>query len=125
MFANHVGDKIVPVTVEDMPKMKLGKGGESDQVFYSVTRDSKNGNVYLKLVNGGKNAQPVTFALDGVKTVKGKAEKWQLSSAQTTDTNSMDEPTKIVPVASKAAVGKNFTVTLDPSSIVVLTLQTK
>lgn len=125
MFANHVGDKIVPVSVENMPKMKLGKGGESDQVFYSVTRDSKNGNVYLKLVNGGKSAQPVTIALDGVKTVKSKAEKWQLSSAHTTDTNSMDEPTKIVPVASKAAVGKNFTVTLDPSSIVVLTLQTK
>jgi alpha-N-arabinofuranosidase len=50
----------------------------------------------------------------------------RLSAENPTDTNSITEPTKIVPVTSKATgLGNTFTQTFAPLSINVLQIETK
>ena len=118
MFAGNVGDKIVPVEVSDMPKMNV-KGAKMDQLYYSATRDSKTGKVYLKLVNGG--ATTVTLTIDNVGAKSGGKAVWTvLKSAKPEDTNSIDHPRNIVPATTKTKAGKMFKLTLAPYSVNVL-----
>lgn len=119
MYANHVGNKIVPVEVAKMPKM-TAKDGELPQIYYSATTDTKTGKTYLKLVNGGSTKQNVTIYIKGGKVQKN-GKQIILTSAKPEDTNSIDNPRNIVPVAKKIKAGKNFKVNLPAYSVNVLT----
>ena len=119
MYANHVGNKIVPVEVAKMPKM-AAKDGELPQIYYSATTDTKTGKTYLKLVNGGSTKQNVTIYIKGGKVQKN-GKQIILTSAKPEDTNSIDNPRNIVPVAKKIKAGKNFKVNLPAYSVNVLT----
>ena len=62
----------------------------------------------------------------GVGSVASKGVATVLKAKQPTDTNSLEEPKKIVPVIEKAKrLGTDFTRTFPPYSITVLELQTK
>ena len=119
MYANHVGNKIVPIEVANMPKMAV-KDGELSQIYYSATTDTKTGKTYLKLVNGGSTKQNVTIYIKGGKVQKN-GKQIILTSANPEDTNSIDNPRNIVPVAKKIKAGKNFKVNLPAYSVNVLT----
>jgi alpha-N-arabinofuranosidase len=91
--------------------------------FYNVTRDSKAGTIYLKLVNMVGTPLPVRVELKGVAAVAPEGEAITLSGSATTDTNSITEPVKIVPVESKATgLAPTFTRELAPYSITILQL---
>ena len=119
MYANHVGNKIVPIEVANMPKMAV-KDGELSQIYYSATTDTKTGKTYLKLVNGGSTKQNVTIYIKGGKVQKN-GKQIILTSAKPEDTNSIDNPRNIVPVAKKIKAGKKFKVNLPAYSVNVLT----
>ena len=97
MFSNDHGDVVLPATL-------TGGAGIAD----SVTRDSRTGAIYVKLVNWQGTPQPVHFVLDGVTRVAPTGTVTMLSSASPRDTNSLSEPTKIVPVTAKSAASEEL-----------------
>lgn len=136
LFSQYLGDRIVPVTAENIPlqerPMTRRDSAENRKpkpvptVFYAATRDEKTGSVYLKLVNTTGKKQPVEINLSGVGTVLPNAALVVIKGARPEDTNTISEPEKIVPVASKIkGVAKVFTRTLDPYSVSILQLQTR
>ncbi|HEX8713427.1 MAG TPA: alpha-L-arabinofuranosidase C-terminal domain-containing protein [Terracidiphilus sp.] len=103
MFSNHLGDKILRTTLDSA----------NPRLFESATYDSKTHHLFLKLVNASSVVQPVEIKLDGANRVAGKATVITLSGKTTQETNSITEPTHIVPVTSAisdAAAGFHYRV---------------
>ncbi|MGH9586234.1 MAG: alpha-L-arabinofuranosidase C-terminal domain-containing protein [Acidobacteriaceae bacterium] len=116
MFGAYHGDEI-PDTEQT---------GTDPKFFYSVTRDTKNDEVYLKLVNTSSTAQPVDIKLDGASDVNHIANVVTLSAKTTVATNSIDHPKNILPVESRfERASANFTYTLPPYSIQVIRVKAK
>ena len=96
------------------------------KIFFDATRDSKTGTIYLKLVNGLGTPQTVQVDISGVDSIAAKGMETVMKADSPTDTNSIQEPMKIVPVSGKTkGLGKNFTRTLPPNSITILELEAK
>lgn len=112
IFANNVGDEIPEASLND------------STLYESVTTDTKNNSIIIKLVNA--QATPRTLKLD-IRGVNLKPNGTALTLAAPPDaTNSIDNPTNVVPVVSKVTnVAPNFDYTLPADSIVVLTLKAK
>ncbi|HZS55996.1 MAG TPA: alpha-L-arabinofuranosidase C-terminal domain-containing protein [Bryobacteraceae bacterium] len=135
MFNQYLGDKVVPVKGDNIPTQTWQPPAPKDKpappakelpsLFYVATRDSKTGNLYLKVVNIASTEQALHIEVKGAH-VAPQGTAVVLTSARPEDTNSINEPTKIVPVTSKAdGLGNSFTRTFAPYSINVLQLQTK
>jgi alpha-N-arabinofuranosidase len=113
MFSTNLGDEILKATTADT------------EVLVSVTRDSRSGRVFVKLVNATAAAAPVQIDLPGAKSVDGTATALTLA-ADPQATNSIDDPRKVVPVSAKlTGVKSGFTCTIPANAIVVLTLETR
>jgi alpha-N-arabinofuranosidase len=137
MFNLNRGDVVLPIRSEGVPTREwqpppARRGGSPPELvqlptlFFVATRDSKTGAIYLKLVNTAGAPQPVRIATRGVKSVATKGESVTLSSASPTDTNSIDNPTRLVPVRAKEkGLSADFTRTLPPYSVTVLWMQTR
>ncbi|MBW8780734.1 MAG: carbohydrate binding domain-containing protein [Verrucomicrobia bacterium] len=136
MFNTHLGDTVVPIQADAVPTQtwqpaapKNGKAPEPRQVpvlFTVATRDTAKGALYLKVVNTGASAQTLRIELKGATSVAPEGEVIVLTSEHPTDTNSITEPTKIVPVTAKISdVGRTFVHTFAPYSVNVLTLQAR
>jgi alpha-N-arabinofuranosidase len=95
-------------------------------VFFDATRDSHTGIIYLKLVNIQPTAQTVEVKLAGVTTVTPDADSIELSSASEDDTNSINDPEKVVPhTGTVHGVSPDFSPTLSPYSITILKISAK
>ena len=112
IFANNVGDQIPEATLND------------SKIYESVTSDSKNGDIIIKLVNAEAVPQPLKLDIRGANL---KSTGTAVTLAAPPDaTNSIDNPTNVVPVVSKVTnVGPNFDYTVPADSIVVLTLNSR
>lgn len=140
MFNTYLGNKIVPVAVENLPMQgftKLDTTGSyrrpnaakpkaaRPSLFYVATQDTKTGVIYLKVVNTSGNPQPVTLNLKGAAKVSGDGTLVVLKGASPEDTNTITDPEKIVPVTSKLnGISTSFTHTFDPYSINVVKINT-
>lgn len=112
MFGNNVGDEILSASIEGM------------KPYYSVTKDSKSGIIIIKLLNDLPAPQPIKLDIQGVK-LKRKGTVITLA-APPDATNSINDPTHVIPISSKiTGVKSGFDYTLPADSIVVLTLMTK
>ncbi len=110
LFSTHIGDEILNATTAET------------NVLVSVTRDSKAGTVYVKLVNPGDADTPVQLNLQGARTLAPTATAITLSGDPQA-TNSIDAPDQVVPVTTKVTgVTPAFTYTVARHSIVVLML---
>jgi alpha-N-arabinofuranosidase len=117
MFAQHAGDVVLPATL-------TATGGS--QVFHSVTQDSVTGTIFLKLVNAAGARQPVHINLTGVRDVFPLAKAVVLSSASPQDTNTLADPTHIVPRTQLVTgVRRSFDYALPAYSITVLELRAR
>jgi alpha-N-arabinofuranosidase len=95
-------------------------------LFFNATRDSASGTIYVKVVNRAATAQPVHVEISGVASVEPKGKAITLAASSPTDTNSITEPTKIVPVTSDVdGLGANFTRSFAPYSVTVLEMKGK
>lgn len=113
MFSRNLGDELLPVTFTNT------------SVQGCATRDSKTGEIILKLVN--PNLTPVALPIEirGVNALKSKATAITLA-ANPEDTNSIRRPRNVVPVTTTlSGVKPGFTYTLPPYSVVVLKLKTR
>jgi alpha-N-arabinofuranosidase len=117
MFSGHRGDRIVKAGYVD---------GPAEAPPYSVTRDSRTGRLYIKLVNRLATAQEVRFFIRGARRIAPEGDAVTLSAAAPTDTNSIEEPEKIVPVTSRIGyLTPEFTYKMAAYSIAVLEFDVK
>ncbi len=135
MFNNYRGDQILTTSDAGIAPRDFqqpgNRGGapttrQVPSLFYVATRDSKTGTVYLNLVNPLATPQTVQVDLKGATSVAAKGESVIMKADSPTDTNSITEPTKIVPVvAQETGFGSSFSRTLAPYSINILEIGTK
>jgi alpha-N-arabinofuranosidase len=112
MFASHVGDETLGSEFE----------GAGPRLFYSVTRDSKNRRIFLKLVNGSSQPQAIELKFTGASLAKS-ASVWTLSARSTQATNAIDAPDNIVPKQSSIRnVSSDLRYTVPGYSIQVIEL---
>lgn len=110
MFSNHLGDKILRTTLDS----------ENPRLFESATYDSRTHHIFLKLVNASSLSQPVEIQLNGAAHVAGRATVITLTGKTTQETNSITEPTRIVPITSAISdAGASFRYLLPRYSIQV------
>jgi len=113
MFGQNYGDEILGVTA----------GGTAVQG--SATRDSRTGEIFLKLVNPLPTMEPLRLELKGVASLAATATVITLAGSPE-DTNSIDRPRNVLPVTTTLrGVSPAFTYTLPPHSIVVLTFKAR
>lgn len=115
LFSLSHGDTVVPATLS---------GGSG--LAYSAGRVSSSGTVYVKIVNALGVPQTATISLLGVNTVAPSGTQTVLSSASPSDTNTLSNPNKVVPVSSSlTGLGRTFRHVFPPYSLSVLTLSVK
>lgn len=111
MFSTHLGNEILKTTMADT------------EVLAAATRDSRSGDMYVKLVNPGNAPATVTIEISGIRSIKSTATALTLASPDRNATNSIDKPDVVVPVSSTVSgVKPGFTYTVPANGIVVLTL---
>ena len=114
MFDWLHGDLVVPTT--------LTTPGAGSMLYRSVTRDSQDGTVYLKLVNMAGQIQPLHVDLNGTQGI-AKTGIAVVLKGSPQDTNSLSHPYKVVPTtATVGGLGESFDYKLPPYSITVLRL---
>ena len=113
MFSRNLGDEI------------LSTASVGTSVQGCATRDSKTGEIFLKLVNPQATAEPLKIEINGVASLASKAGAVVLAG-NPEDSNSITQPRKIVPVTTMVrGVKPRFTYQIPPHSIVVLKLQAR
>lgn len=133
MFNDYLGDKVVPVKGDNIPTQTWQRPAPKDKpapppkelpsLFYVATRASKTGRIYLKVVNTAAAEQAVHIEVKGTR-IAAEGTLIVLTSVKPEDTNSIEEPTKIMPVASKVSgLGSSFTRKFAPYSISILQLE--
>jgi alpha-L-arabinofuranosidase len=113
MFSRNLGDELLSVA------------SSGTNIQASATRDSKTGEIFVKLVNIDASATPVTMRLTGVRNLAAKGIAITLA-ANPEDTNSITQPRKVVPVTTSIRdVKPEFDYTMPANSIVVLKLKAR
>ena len=138
MFSNYLGNVSLPVHAEKVGTQTWQQEAKKETpqdvpparqvptMFFSATRSDQRGEIYLKVVNAIGSAQTVQVDLAGAARVAAEGKAIVLASANKEDTNTIAEPTKVVPVTSKASgLGKKFSYSFAPYSVTVLVLSTK
>jgi alpha-N-arabinofuranosidase len=111
MFSTHLGDQVLDTKLDTT----------NPRLFNSATYDSKTHHLIVKLVNASSMPQSVELKLTGAAHIHSKATLTTLSGKTTQETNSITEPTRIVPVVSSILnAGTTFTHTMPRYSIHVL-----
>jgi alpha-N-arabinofuranosidase len=112
LFSRNLGDEILP------------SESRETSIQGSATRDSKTGEIILKLVNPEPAAESLNLEIKGTEIVsKGTV---ITLAGQPEDTNSISHPRNVVPVITTVSgVKPHFSYTLPPNSIVVLKLKAR
>ena len=135
MFSTMHGDEILATdsqnipTREWQPRAFRGRTPPPEQIrqiFFDATRDRRSGIIYLKVVNEAGTAQNINIHITGAPVIQPEGEAVVLAADSPNDTNSLEQPQKIVPRTENAEnLSANFTREFPPYSITVLKLKTK
>ena len=136
MFSTMRGDDILATDSQNIPtrewKPRANRNGVAPpaqqirEVFFDATRDSKSGLIYLKVVNASGTAQKINVQISGAVGVDSTGEAVVLAANSLSDTNTLEEPQKIVPRTEKAeGLGANFTREFAAYSVTVLKIKSK
>ncbi len=92
----------------------------------SAARDSKSGDIIVKVVNAGYKAVRTTLDLKGAAALAAQADATVLTSASALDENSLDHPDKVVPKQEQVTVkGGKITHRFPANSVTVLRIHSK
>ena len=142
MFNTYLGDSVISVASENIPtqtwqppaqKARPGQPPPTRPgpkqvftLFYVATKDSRKGTIYLKVVNTAATPRAVQINVTGAADIAPEGTAVILSSSKPGDTNTITDPTRIVPVTSKATgLGNSFNRTFAPYSVNVLEIDAK
>jgi alpha-N-arabinofuranosidase len=93
-------------------------------LFFVATRDVSSGTMILKIVNTADVPQPVRISVKGVPSIAPEGECIVLAGSRPMDTNSIKEPTKIVPTTSRVGgLSTDLTRTFPAYSVTILKLK--
>jgi alpha-L-arabinofuranosidase len=109
LFSRNSGDRWLPATVSPPAK----------DLAVSAVRDSKSGDLILKLVNTGSAPQPLRLVLSGAKNLATSA----VATVLTGDPRAVNDPGTAQPLLPKTttlAVGPNFAYEAPANSLTVL-----
>ncbi|WP_330267353.1 LamG-like jellyroll fold domain-containing protein [Streptomyces griseorubiginosus] len=111
MLTSKLGEMVLPATARALPGLAT-----------VVTRTGKH--VYLAVVNYGTEKLDVPVELEGLaRGVRKSAKATVLTGPSPTATNTLTEPTTLVPrTTTVSGAGQTFTTTLPPLSVTVLEL---
>lgn len=115
MFANNHGNVALPVT--------LNSSGRSS-VYASVTRNSKSGSLYVKVVNAAFEPQQVNFSLTGFNSIAPNGTA-VLLTGNPAATNAPGKIQAVPQTVSVNGLGANFSQTFPAYSVTVLTISAK
>jgi alpha-N-arabinofuranosidase len=116
MFSQNHGDQVVHAALSGLP------GGKVAPLDCSVTKDSKTGALTIKMVNVTENPQATAITIDGALGLAPTGKAITLSG-KPEETNSITDPTHLVPVETDVpGVGPSFSYTFPPYSVTVLKL---
>jgi alpha-N-arabinofuranosidase len=135
LFSNYIGNKVVPLTginipTQTRPATKRDSAANKmpqpiPAMFYVATKDTKTGKIFLKVVNATGKPQQVDIELNGVVKLSAEGTLVVIKGDKPEDTNTIDNPDKIVPVTSVVkGLSKKFTRTFEPYSVSVLQINT-
>ena len=104
LYCHYKGTNVLPLKMNGRNVC-----GDDDQngLFASAVVDKGNGQVYIKIANVGDNAQPVKLSLKGLKKAT-EAKVITLTSSDPVAENTLDQPEKITPKESTAALNGNI-----------------
>ena len=137
MFSTMRGDEILGTDSQNIPTREwtpraprgsnaAPKPQQIREVFFDATRDSKSGLIYLKVVNASSTAQKIDVQINGAAAVEATGEAVVLAASGLDDTNTLQEPRKIVPHTEKAdGLGANFTREFPAYSLTVLKIKSR
>jgi alpha-L-arabinofuranosidase len=133
MYSLCHGDVVLATTAENLPTYQwiqtprrgngLVRTNEVKSVFYSATRDSQQGKIFVKIVNRADTAQPVQIDITGVKSFAARGKATVLKAARRGETNSLKDPLHLIPTTEKIKdLGPSFTRVYPPCSVTILEL---
>jgi len=83
MFSTNHGDVVLPAALNET-------GGS--QISESVTRNSKSGTIFVKVVNATGSAQPIHITVNGLSGIQPNGKTVILTSGSPQDTNTLSNP---------------------------------
>jgi alpha-N-arabinofuranosidase len=136
MFSQNLGDQAIMIDTKDIPtQTKMPSSRDSARgigpksipaMFFSATKYSKSGTIYLKIVNATSVSQNVNIDLQGNVTVSSQGTLTTIKADKPEETNTISDPVHIVPTTSIIkGMGKHFQQGFPAYSVTVLQLQTK
>jgi alpha-N-arabinofuranosidase len=135
MFSTMHGDEILATESQNIPTRHWQPGPSRGrtrppqqirEIFFNATRDSATGTVYLKVVNEAGSAQRIHIQISGAAKIEREGEAVSLAAESLSDTNSIEQPRKIVPHSEQATnLSGDFQREFPPYSITVLKLKTR
>jgi alpha-N-arabinofuranosidase len=136
MFGENLGDQVVPVEARDLPtQIKKPNARDSARgippktipaMFFSATKSTGKGMIYLKVVNAAPVAQSLLVDLRGGPSLLPRGKAVTIGSDNPEETNTITDPRKIVPVTTElSGLKKQFRHVFPPNSVTVLELQVK
>jgi alpha-L-arabinofuranosidase len=118
LFSTNKGSYVVPALMDN--NVVAGK----DSLYASATVDAKSNEVIIKLVNVNPTEKTIELNIDGSAKLGSKAFVTTLTSSDMQAENTVDNPTKIAPVAREINVsGKTITYQLEPNSLNVIRIK--
>ena len=112
MFSLYHGNQILPADLSGLRPL-----------YYTASRDSKTGTVYLKVVNRMGTAQTVDIALKGLNSIGKSGRAVTLTAASPAETNTLTDPKHITPTTAPfQPAGTTFHYTFPPYSVTALVL---
>ncbi len=136
MFSSLHGDEILATDSQHIPSrawQRPGRRGGAPaaaqqirEVFFDATREARSGIIYLKVVNTAGSARKIQVQISGALKIESDGEAVTLAARGLNETNSLEQPRKVVPVAAKVSgLGAEFTREFPAYSITVLEVKTQ
>jgi len=118
LFSNNKGTNVLPMLMENKPL--TGQSG----IYASASFDKNSNEIILKLVNSTEKNQSPRIVLEGLKKLDPKAKIIILKSDNTSNVNSLDQPTLISPVEQELIIkGRTVSPVLDPNSFTIVRIK--
>ncbi len=97
----------------------------AEAIYGGASRDSKNGDIILKIVNAGEAPHVVQIDLQGAGRIANTAQG-QFLTGEPNGVNTIEQPTKIAPqTLTLKAVGQTFTHEFPANSVSVFRIKTR
>ncbi|MDN5288503.1 MAG: alpha-L-arabinofuranosidase domain protein [Mucilaginibacter sp.] len=118
LFSTNQGDQYYA----DIVSFSEGKGIRDSTLAASFVKDSKTGDLILKLVNAGTSTTQAKVNLDGFGPINPKASRTILTGAPGAE-NTFANPGNVIPETSAFMAGKSFLYEIPPYSLTVIRIK--